>query len=314
MTLQLINPGGGLATGGYIVKRYDVRKTITFPTQYSVNPYIWGRGVNATVGWSAANPNYQTGYCNVVWVNSTQAQLQTFVYQFFNGLGQSVGWYPSTVGNAAFAYSILGAPLSGPPTTPQNPALSSSIPGGYGFVKFSWTANSEPDLQYYEVWRKVIEYGGNWTLLATTTNPYYIDNEFLYTNPVGDFRLTYKVRVKDNQNLYSIYSEEISCRAETASKKGSLLEGEVSDYNLFQNYPNPFNPQTTIQYNVKEKGLVQLKIFDILGKEVAVLVNEVKEEGNHYVIFDASDLPSGVYVYKLRVNNFISNQKMILLK
>lgn len=83
---------------------------------------------------------------------------------------------------------------------------------------------------------------------------------------------------------------------------------------LLQNYPNPFNPTTTISYQIKERGLVQLKVYDILGKEVAILVNEEKSPGSYLVKFDGSNLPSSVYMYSLRVNNFIQNRKMILLK
>lgn len=86
------------------------------------------------------------------------------------------------------------------------------------------------------------------------------------------------------------------------------------DYQLEQNYPNPFNPNTTINYFIKERGFVQLKLFDVLGKEIAVLVNEEKQQGDYSVSLKGSDLPSGVYVYSIRINNFIQNRKMILLK
>lgn len=85
-------------------------------------------------------------------------------------------------------------------------------------------------------------------------------------------------------------------------------------FNLLQNYPNPFNPVTTISYQIKEQGLVQLKVYDLLGSEIAVLVNEEKSEGAYSVSFDASNLPSGVYIYSLRVNDFVQNNKMTLLK
>jgi hypothetical protein len=83
---------------------------------------------------------------------------------------------------------------------------------------------------------------------------------------------------------------------------------------LFQNYPNPFNPITTISYSIMEQGLVQIKVYDVLGNEVAILVNEEKPQGNYSINFDGSNLPSGVYLYSLRVNNYSDNKKMILLK
>lgn len=83
---------------------------------------------------------------------------------------------------------------------------------------------------------------------------------------------------------------------------------------LSQNFPNPFNPLTTINYQLPHPGLVTLKVYDILGKEVALLVNEEKSAGSYSVDFDASKLASGVYIYQLRANEYLSSKKMLLLK
>jgi len=88
----------------------------------------------------------------------------------------------------------------------------------------------------------------------------------------------------------------------------------ANSYYLFQNYPNPFNPSTRISYNVGEPGLVQLKVYNILGVEVASLVNELKNSGNYSVDFNAANFSSGVYFYSLSVNNFTQTRKMILEK
>jgi len=85
-------------------------------------------------------------------------------------------------------------------------------------------------------------------------------------------------------------------------------------YSLEQNFPNPFNPMTTLSYQIKERGFVSLTVYDMLGREVVKLVNETQDEGQYYVSFNASNLPSGVYIYSLRVNDFVQNQKMTLLK
>lgn len=85
-------------------------------------------------------------------------------------------------------------------------------------------------------------------------------------------------------------------------------------YTLYQNYPNPFNPSTTIKFNLEEAGFVTLKIYDILGTEVAVLVKGNLEKGIHEVNFDASIVNSGVYFYRLEANTFTQVKKMTLLK
>ena len=88
----------------------------------------------------------------------------------------------------------------------------------------------------------------------------------------------------------------------------------LNTYSLAQNYPNPFNPSTRINYNVGEPGLVQLKIYNVLGVEVVTLVNEQQNSGNYEVDFNAARLSSGVYFYSLSVNNFTQTRKMILEK
>jgi hypothetical protein len=88
----------------------------------------------------------------------------------------------------------------------------------------------------------------------------------------------------------------------------------LNTFNLYQNYPNPFNPTTMINYNVGEPGLVQLKVYNVLGIEVATLVNEQQYSGDYLIDFNASNLSSGVYFYSLTVNNFTQTRKMILEK
>jgi len=89
---------------------------------------------------------------------------------------------------------------------------------------------------------------------------------------------------------------------------------QLNSYSLSQNYPNPFNPSTKINYNVGEPGFVKLKVYNVLGVEVATLINEQKFAGNYTLDFDASRLSSGVYFYSLSVNNFTQTRKMILEK
>lgn len=88
----------------------------------------------------------------------------------------------------------------------------------------------------------------------------------------------------------------------------------IDNFALEQNYPNPFNPSTLIGYVLKEKSSVRLSVLNIIGEELAVLVNEEQEKGYHSVNFNASNLPSGIYLYKLQAGNFTAMKKMILMK
>jgi hypothetical protein len=88
----------------------------------------------------------------------------------------------------------------------------------------------------------------------------------------------------------------------------------ANTFNLEQNYPNPFNPSTTINYTLAERSAITLKVYDVLGNEVASLVNTTQEAGKYDVEFDASNLSSGLYIYTLNTGNFTSSRKMMLLK
>ena len=90
----------------------------------------------------------------------------------------------------------------------------------------------------------------------------------------------------------------------------------VTEYNLSQNYPNPFNPSTRISWqSIQSSGVIKtLKVYDVLGNEVATLVNEYRNAGSYEVDFNASSLSSGIYFYRLQAGSFIQTKKMILIK
>jgi hypothetical protein len=110
--------------------------------------------------------------------------------------------------------------------------------------------------------------------------------------------------------------------------RGCIIDGDtigiitsVNDINfnilpfeLFQNYPNPFNTKTTIKYSINEPAKVKLIVYSLLGEEIKVLVNEYKPPGIHSVVFDASDLPSGIYIYSITTGTKTLSKKLILLK
>jgi hypothetical protein len=87
-----------------------------------------------------------------------------------------------------------------------------------------------------------------------------------------------------------------------------------TSFALHQNYPNPFNPETTISFDLLEAGFVELKIFTLLGQEVAALVDGEVSPGSHEVSFDASSLASGVYLYRLTAGSFVETRKMVLMR
>ena len=95
-----------------------------------------------------------------------------------------------------------------------------------------------------------------------------------------------------------------------------MVPGDVPPavFELKQNYPNPFNPISEIGFRIAEAGHVTLKVYDLIGREVATLLNERKTPGSYTVRFDAGDLATGIYLYRLTAGTFVQTRKMILAK
>lgn len=215
--------------------------------------------------------------------------------------------------------------MSGPPSKPQN--LKVTTNANHQAV-LTWEPNIEPDIisggKYRIYWTSAE--GGPPTNFGflTEINAYNggvactsFVHEDVYVG-FGPQKLFYIIKAVDNSNKESVpLNYDWVAWDQRAQKQGTDGNVVITEYKLHKNFPNPFNSQTNIQYDVKERGFVQLKVYDILGKEVArlgELVNEVKAEGRHNIVFDARHLPSGVYIYSLRVNGFVQNRKMTLLK
>jgi hypothetical protein len=120
-------------------------------------------------------------------------------------------------------------------------------------------------------------------------------------------------RVPDGSNM--IVKKSPLTRGATNGSLTSVRGGAAADgFVLHQNYPNPFNPATTITYTLATRGAVTLKVYNLLGREVAELVRGVQAAGEHVALFDARDLPSGMYFYTLQTGNTLRMRKMTLLK
>jgi len=174
-------------------------------------------------------------------------------------------------------------------------------------VYLKWRTESESNNYGFEIerklsndWKKIGFIVGN----GTTTEPQQyelVDN--LSNIQSGDIKFYYRLKQIDTDGSYE-YSQIVSVN----------LKQIPENTELHQNYPNPFNPSSTISYSIAKESFVTLKIYDVLGKEIQTLVNEIKEIGDHSIIFNASQLSSGIYFYKLQAGDFIEINKMILMQ
>jgi hypothetical protein len=170
-------------------------------------------------------------------------------------------------------------------------------------VELNWTTATETNNQGFEVERKSangeFEKAGYVAGFGTTTEP--------RSYSFADIKLssgiyTYRLKQIDFDGSFS-YSTEVNVDVTTPI-----------EYALEQNYPNPFNPSTTIKYSIPEDGFVKLSVYNLLGEEVTTLVNNVQKAGRYEVVFDASSLASGIYVYRLESSNFSASRKLMLMK
>ncbi|MBK7978770.1 MAG: T9SS type A sorting domain-containing protein [Ignavibacteriae bacterium] len=126
---------------------------------------------------------------------------------------------------------------------------------------------------------------------------------------------SFKDKIIEASGKYSYRLKQIDI--DGAFEYSGIVEtnlGLPQNFELRQNYPNPFNPVTAITYSIPNEGHVELGIYDILGNTVEIIENEVKPAGVYTISFDASNLASGIYIYKIKTNNFISIKKMLLMK
>ena len=141
-------------------------------------------------------------------------------------------------------------------------------------------------------------------------------NDDTYYNMLWELTKSFTIR------LFKSASYKLTCLIYTAwINSGNSVTGgidnnrsQATEYKLLQNYPNPFNPSTTIRYSIPTTSLISLKVYDILGRELATLVNEEKPAGTYKLTWNAANIPSGIYFYKLQAGNYIQTKKMILMK
>jgi hypothetical protein len=194
---------------------------------------------------------------------------------------------------------------------------------GFSFTLFSYDGAviDQNNIKYFGTTNGLLIFdNGNWQFLDSSNSPvpYNWFREGLVDSRNNKVYILSSFQPHQDYGLIFFNQDSVSV---TSVESHSII---INDFYLSQNYPNPFNPVTKIKFSIPPSqnplpggargGLVTLKVYDILANEVAVLVNEQKEPGSYEVEFDAANLSSGIYFYRLKSGSFIETKKMILLR
>jgi len=244
-------------------------------------------------------------------------QILIYVQSFWDVPGSFLGFVSGT--GTTGTLKVDGA--SAAPTL-NSIVATSPDQFGYRYPNLTWTNpdNDAGQLTNVKIYRKRVEGSvivQNWTLRATLTpsgasqTQSWTDNTITTAQLGNDGVAEYRITVDDNST-----PANTSPNSDTLSinYSNNLFSTSEKSFTLSQNYPNPFNPTTTIDFSLPERAMVSLKVYDVLGREVATLLDEMKESGAHQVRFNAGTLSSGVYYYTLRYGSVSQTKKMILTK
>ena len=173
-------------------------------------------------------------------------------------------------------------------------------------VHLLWSTASEINNRGFEIERSVND-NNNFTAIG------FVDGKGSSTE-INYYSFTDKPQVKDVNQLYYRLKQIDFDGTFSYSDVVNITYDVPAEFVLGQNYPNPFNPSTRISYFVPNQSFISIKVYDVMGREVAALVNEVKSTGSYELVFDASLLPSGTYFYTITAGEYSATKKMILVK
>lgn len=234
------------------------------------------------------------------------APMESQSSQYYTAVGSDSPIPPTT------GWSSVGKGFGPAPTVIDTPlpvelvSFSAQVDGEV--VNLKWRTETEVNNYGFDIERAVNPRANQkeWTTIGFIEGHGNSNSPKDYSFADGDLSganiIYYRLKQIDNNGTYE-YSHEIEVSIIAPDK-----------HSLGQNYPNPFNPSTKIHYKIAQSEFINLSVYNVLGKEVAVLVNEIQLPGTYSIIFSADNLPGGVYFYKLETQNFTQTSKMLLIK
>lgn len=225
------------------------------------------------------------------------------------------GWEQDPVNGETRRYwEVLG--ITHCPLTPGTPT-GFTLSGGTGaHPVLSWNQNTEEMLDGYKLYREENNNGFNLLAVLDKNTTSYIDEEVIIGSSKFDPLVCYELTAfgKADNESDPTSSECTKLGGMSKSVKSKVSNNEVLHNQLLDAFPNPFNPATTISYSIAESGNVELVIYNLLGQIKQILVDEYQDKGKYLVQFDGSNLPSGTYIYSLRINNHNFSKRLSLIK
>jgi hypothetical protein len=173
-------------------------------------------------------------------------------------------------------------------------------------IRLGWTTSTESNSSGFDIERKTTREGEEWSRIA-----------FVQVHGTTKEQKSYSFEDKNLKiNIYKYRLKQIGYNGsfEYFELAGNVTVGAPKNFSISQNYPNPFNPKTKIEYQIPSDNHVTLKVYDLAGREVAVLVDEIKQAGYYSVEFDGTNLATGIYFYRINTPGFTDVKKLALVK
>lgn len=198
------------------------------------------------------------------------------------------------------------------PADTNTPAAPANLQGTAGNqqVSLKWNKNSEFDMAQYQVYRNTTNTPGTATLIGTTNHP---DTQFVATGLTNGTPYYFWVKAVDKlcNARISNFSTVIQMTPTAIISSNTNIPKVFA---LYQNYPNPFNPVTYVGFDIPRASFVRITVYDIIGREVDLLVSQYMAAGSYKADWDATNFASGVYIYKIEAGSFIDRKKMMVVK
>jgi len=261
-----------------------------------------------TVTFSAASDTNAIG----VWLNESN-QVTVSLAKNWNGVGYIYLRATMDALTITDTVQLTVTPVNDPPTAFELVSPENDWAGDFSACRFRWSMSSDPDREDTLAYDFSLSRDSSFAILDTMINAVADTSITLDTLVSGEYY--WKVCAHSNRDTVWASGSNINPWSFTiVTVSINQLKPVLTEYRLYNNYPNPFNPTTTLRYELPKDSRVTLLVFDINGREIARLVNETQPAGCYSLIWNAGEIGSGIYFYRIQAGEFHQVKKMVLMK